>query len=224
MDMAVIRVEKVSDYTVVNNHYLRDKNLSMKAKGLLSVILSLPDDWDYTVNGLVNYIGEGKTAVTNALKELENNGYMVRRRIRDDCGRLGNAEWVIYEKPMTENIAQENIAQENQPQLNTNIPNTKKQNTENIYNPKEVRHRYGPYWNVMLTDAQYETLQEEFPLDYDERIERLSEYIESTGKKYKNHLAVIRTWARKDGVKPATANRDNEEAEAFFEGLEGGEE
>lgn len=221
MDMAVIRVEKVSDYTVVNNHYLRDKSLSMKAKGLLSVILSLPDDWDYTVNGLVNYIGEGKTAVTNALKELENNGYMVRRRIRDDCGRLGNAEWVIYEKPMTENIAQENIAQENQPQLNTNIPNTKKQNTENIYNPKEVRHRHGPYWNVMLTDAQYETLQEEFPLDYDERIERLSEYIESTGKKYKNHLAVIRTWARKDGVKPATAtNKDNEEAEAFFEGLE----
>lgn len=91
----------------------------------------------------------------------------------------------------------------------------KKQNT------KDVRHRYGPYWNVMLTDAQYETLQEEFPLDYDERIERLSEYIESTGKKYKNHLAVIRTWARKDGVKPATAaNKDNEEAEAFFEGLE----
>ena len=220
MDMAVIRVEKVSDYTVVNNHYLRDKNLSMKAKGLLSVILSLPDDWDYTVNGLVNYIGEGKTAVTNALKELENNGYMVRRRIRDDCGRLGNAEWVRYEKPMTENIAQENIAQETQPQLNTNIPNTKKQNTENIYNPKEVRHRHGPYWNVMLTDAQYETLQEEFPLDYDERIERLSEYIESTGKKYKNHLAVIRAWARKDGVKPATANKDNEEAEAFFEGLE----
>ena len=87
--------------------------------------------------------------------------------------------------------------------------------------PKEVRHRHGPYWNVMLTDAQYETLQEEFPLDYDERIERLSEYIESTGKKYKNHLAVIRTWARKDGVKPATANRDNDEAEAFFEGLEG---
>ena len=73
----------------------------------------------------------------------------------------------------------------------------------------------------MLTDAQYETLQEEFPIDYDERIERLSEYIESTGKKYKNHLAVIRTWARKDGVKPATANRDNEEAEAFFEGLDG---
>ena len=88
--------------------------------------------------------------------------------------------------------------------------------------PKEVRHRHGPYRNVMLTDAQYETLQEEFPLDYDERIERLSEYIESTGKKYKNHLAVIRTWARKDGVKPATtANKDNEEAEAFFEGLEG---
>ena len=87
--------------------------------------------------------------------------------------------------------------------------------------PKEVRHRHGPYRNVMLTDAQYETLQEEFPLDYDERIERLSEYIESTGKKYKNHLAVIRTWARKDGVKPATtANKDNEEAEAFFEGLE----
>lgn len=87
--------------------------------------------------------------------------------------------------------------------------------------PKEVRHRYGPYRNVMLTDAQYETLQEEFPLDYDERIERLSEYIESTGKKYKNHLAVIRTWARKDGVKPATANKDNDEAEAFFDGLKG---
>lgn len=88
--------------------------------------------------------------------------------------------------------------------------------------PKAVHHRHGQYKNVMLTDAQYETLQEEFPLDYDERIERLSEYIENTGKKYRNHLLTIRIWARNDGVKPATANKDNDEAEAFFEELGGG--
>ena len=70
--------------------------------------------------------------------------------------------------------------------------------------PKSPRHKYGLYKNVIFTDEEYQKLQEEFPHDYTDRIERLSEYIASTGKKYKNHLATIRSWARKDAAsKPA---------------------
>ena len=177
----------------------------------------------------------GSVSTKSIADELKKNGYLVIEKVRGEKG-LYEYNYIIHEKP--ESLINRDIHPDTdfppldnppldepaleQPEVdNPTQINTKKQNTENIYNPKEVRHRHGPYWNVMLTDAQYETLQEEFPIDYDERIERLSEYIESTGKKYKNHLAVIRTWARKDGVKPATANRDNEEAEAFFEGLDG---
>ena len=69
--------------------------------------------------------------------------------------------------------------------------------------PKPQRHKYGAYSNVLLSDEEYEKLQEEFPHDYTDRIERLSEYIASTGKKYKNYLATIRSWARKDNDKPS---------------------
>ena len=75
--------------------------------------------------------------------------------------------------------------------------------------PKPTRHKYGMYKNVLLSDEDYQKLQEEFPHDYSERIDKLSEYIESTGKKYKNHLAVIRAWARKDNSKPAKENSSN---------------
>ena len=86
--------------------------------------------------------------------------------------------------------------------------------------PKPIKHKHGMYKNVLLTDADYEKLQEEFPHDYTERIDRLSEYIESTGKKYKSHLATIRAWARKD--KPTAQKSSNPFLDLLFE--EGGHE
>lgn len=73
--MAVVRAEKNSDFTIISNFYLRDKNISLKAKGLLSIILSLPDDWDYSVSGLAAICSEKETAVKSALKELKSYGY-----------------------------------------------------------------------------------------------------------------------------------------------------
>ena len=101
--MAVFRVEKNTNFTVMSNHHLKNKNLSLKAKGLLSQMLSLPDEWDYSLNGLAYINKEGKDSVRNAISELEQEGYIVRTRTRDDKGLLGKAEYVIYETPRLEN-------------------------------------------------------------------------------------------------------------------------
>lgn len=101
--MAVFRVEKNTNFTVMSNHHLKNKKLSLKAKGLLSQMLSLPAEWDYSLNGLAHINKEGKDSVREAIKELEREGYIVRTRVRDDKGLLGKAEYVIYELPHLEN-------------------------------------------------------------------------------------------------------------------------
>ena len=97
--MAVFRIEKTRDYTVMANHHLKNRDLSLKAKGLMSVILSLPDDWDYTLKGLAFISKEGVDAIRDAIRELEGAGYVVRSRTRNERGQLGGAEYVIYEQP-----------------------------------------------------------------------------------------------------------------------------
>ena len=97
--MAVFRVERNTGYTVMSNHHLRNKELSLKAKGLLSQMLSLPEDWDYTLSGL-SYINREKIdAIREAVRELERAGYIKRSRERDSKGRLRGADYVIYEQP-----------------------------------------------------------------------------------------------------------------------------
>ncbi len=100
--MAVFRVERNRGYTVMSNHHLRNKELSLKAKGLLSQMLSLPEDWDYTLAGLSQINREKIDAIRQAIKELERAGYIVRSRERDEKGRLRGADYVIYEQPHTE--------------------------------------------------------------------------------------------------------------------------
>ena len=97
--MAVFRIERTRDYTVMSNHHLRNHELSLKAKGLLSMMLSLPDDWNYTTRGLAKICKEGVDAIGNALRELETAGYIVRHQLRDQQGRISDTEYVIYEKP-----------------------------------------------------------------------------------------------------------------------------
>ena len=146
--MAVFRVERTAGYTVMSNHHLRNKNLSLKAKGLLSQMLSLPEDWDFTLAGL-SYINREKIdAIREAIRELEKAGYVVRSRERDDKGRLRGADYIIYEQPqqpaldlpaldnpMLDNPTQEKPTLENPTQinkdiLNTNLPNKDKSNTD----------------------------------------------------------------------------------------------
>ena len=121
--MAVCRVEKTKNYTVMANYHLRDKRLSLKAVGLLSKMLSLPEEWDYTTRGLAAICKDGVDAIGAALKELENCGYLVRHRLRDDRGRMRDTEYVIYESPHTALPDTENPYLDN--------PDTVKPDTEN---------------------------------------------------------------------------------------------
>ena len=97
--MAVFRIDKTKDYTVMANHHLRNKDLSLKAKGLLSLMLSLPDDWDYTTKGLAMICKDGVDCICSTVRELESAGYIQRRRIRDGHGRLTVIEYTILEQP-----------------------------------------------------------------------------------------------------------------------------
>lgn len=97
--MAVFRVEKTKDFTLMSNHHLKNKNLTLKAKGLLSLMLSLPDTWDYTLKGLAAICYEGVDAIRTAVKELEKEGYIVRRQIRSEKGQIKDVEYTIYERP-----------------------------------------------------------------------------------------------------------------------------
>jgi len=99
--MPVFHVKKTTDYTVMSNHHLRDKSLSLKTKGLLSQILSLPEEWDYTLQGLAYINREQIDAIRQAVHELERAGYIVRTRERDSRGRLRGAEYTIYEQPQS---------------------------------------------------------------------------------------------------------------------------
>lgn len=307
--MAVFRVERNTNYTTMSNYHLRDTNLSLKAKGLLSVFLSLPDEWHYSISGLMKITKEGRDCLTAVIKELEKAGYLVRYQSRDETGKIVGIEYVIYEKPqaeqagccgvrmnsiadsrpdeyssaatgrneeplqdilsaerprakkpmtgnpsagkpsvenpstekpvtekpvtdkpsavkpVTENPRAEkpvtenpragkpsvgkpmpdNPMTENPPGIITKELNTDESNTESIKErdtgQPSVSRRYGLYGNVFLTDKDMEKLRDEFPSDYDRRIEELSEYMASKGKTYRNHLATIRSWARRDAAR-----------------------
>ena len=100
--MAVFRVQKNQNYTVMSNFHLRDTSLSLKAVGLLSKMLSLKEDWDYNIRGLASICKEGVDAIGSALKELEKRGYLVRNQIRDSKGRICDTEYMIYESPRSQ--------------------------------------------------------------------------------------------------------------------------
>ena len=147
--MSVFRVEKNKGYTVMSNHHLRNHTLSLKAKGLLSQMLSLPDDWDYTLQGLAQINKESIDAIREAVRELERAGYIKRSRERDKRGCLRGTVYTIYEQPRTEPTPEEPTQAlptldhptlekpmldfptlENPMQLNTKGKNKEKQNTD----------------------------------------------------------------------------------------------
>ena len=151
--MAVFRVERNTGYTVMSNHHLRNKELTLKAKGLLSQMLSLPEDWDYTLAGLSYINRESIDAIRTAVWELEKAGYITRRQGRDEKGKMTAIEYTIYEQPqppeldcpvlenptadnpILENPTTDNPTSENPTQLNkdiqrTNLPKKEKSNTD----------------------------------------------------------------------------------------------
>ena len=204
--MAFLRKEHKENYTCISNDVFRS-DLSLKARGMLCTMLSLPDDWEFSENGLQAILRDGQTSIRSAIKELEGAGFLSRTRERDESGRMGRCVWIVCDYPRFENpnLANSNLG--NGPQLSTKGQSTKESTTKE--SKREPRHKYGEYQNVLLSDSDMEKLKEEFPTDWEERIERLSSYMASSGKTYKNHLATIRNWARRDReAKRGTVSRE----------------
>ena len=172
--MAVFRVERNRGYTVMSNHHLRNRDLTLKAKGLLSQMLSLPDNWDYTLAGLSHINREKIDAIREAVRELEKAGYIVRSRERDEKGRLRGADYIIYEQPQPpvldlptlenptldnptlENPTLENPTLENPTQLNKDISRTdlskKEESNTDISNTHSIPI-LSPYSSPFTEDA-----------------------------------------------------------------------
>ena len=119
--MAVFRIEKTRDYTVMSNHHLRDMSLSLKAKGLLSLMLSLPENWDYTMKGLARICKDGIDSISGGIRELEEHGYLIRERVRGANGQLGSIEYTILEQPKEPTPTQEKPIRENPVQANPTL-------------------------------------------------------------------------------------------------------
>ncbi|MBO7732996.1 MAG: conserved phage C-terminal domain-containing protein [Methanobrevibacter sp.] len=129
--MPIFRVHKENNYTTIDNNIFKNKNISMKATGLLAIMLSLPDDWDFSEVGLASLKTDNRQSIRTALNELERHGYLVRERTRDEKGRLKETIYNVYEKPMCDFPTLEKPTLENHTQLNTNIIN-------NLNNKKEI--------------------------------------------------------------------------------------
>lgn len=144
--MAVLRKEKKSNFTVIDNAIFKDYSLSMKATGLLCKMLSLPDNWDYSIAGLTALVNDGESAVRSTLKELEQAGYFRREKVRKN-GKIVKIEYVISEyknceKPLVENPQLENPQLGNRTQLNTNTLST------NSLSTKELHTEFENLWSI----------------------------------------------------------------------------
>ena len=160
--MTVVRVNKTANYTVLSNYHFKEKEMSLKAKGLLSLMLSLPEDWNYTISGLVKLSKDGKDGVMAALVELERFGYLSRERTTNSKGQFSGIEYNIYEKPQRENpVADKPILDnpnaEKPTQLNTNVLNTNLLNTDIVYIlESEIRNK-----ELRLLFTEYLQLRED---------------------------------------------------------------
>ena len=212
--MAVFRIERTRDYTVMSNHHLRNANLSLKAKGLLSMMLSLPEDWNYTTRGLAKICKEGVDAIGAALRELEAAGYIVRHKLRDRQGRISDTEYVIYEQPQlrkpdtdspdTENPDMDKPYREKPAELNIEKSNTQNQNiygssTDSIpfretaaVIPPERKGRDAMsvteienYRELILENIEYDCLKQRYPLYLDDLNEIVELLVETVCAKRK---------------------------------------
>ena len=203
----------------MSNYHLRDPNLSNKARGLLSTMLSLPDNWDYTTRGLARICKDGVDGITAQLKELEQYGYLVRRRIRDRNGRITDMEYIIYERPHTaspdtekpymvkpdmglprlETPAQINIDKRSTEEINTDSVNTHSFFSDDTRpsvlaaletKRKEANFRdMDEYREIIKENIDYDILLSDMPYDHD-RLEEILELIVETVCSTKKYIRV----------------------------------
>ena len=134
--MATFRIEKTKDFTVMSNYHLRDKRLSLKAKGLMSLMLSLPEDWNYTTAGLSAICKDGRDSIRATVNELEEAGYLVRTRLRNANGQLANIEYTVYEQPR-ENTEKHDLPQTENPHVvnDNSVDTTQKNRIDKPFSP-----------------------------------------------------------------------------------------
>ena len=177
--------KKTSKYTTISNGFLRDNNLSLKAKGFLTVIMALPDDWDFSIKGICSVLKEGKTSVYSAVQELKENRYCKTTPSRDEKGLIIGLDYVFYEEPYEEepnkeepqqdNPHSENRDMDNMPQLNTK--DTKESNrTKDLPNKEEKdksfskkKAKFDVYADLSYVDAEYADIWKEW-LEYKDAI------------------------------------------------------
>lgn len=152
--MAVFKIEKNRNYTTMSNYHLRDKNLSYKAKGLLSFMLSLPESWDYSMNGLVSVSKENIRAIRTILQELEEYKYLVRTRMQNEKGQF-KYDYSIYEVPYTQlphiqNPYMDNPRTNIDTQININKINKKKINTNSLITQDKLDKTLNPLVNELI--------------------------------------------------------------------------
>lgn len=173
----IFRAEKTKNYTVMSNYHLRDNNLSLKAKGLMSLLLSLPDNWDFSINGLLSLIKESETCLRSTLDELKKFNYLIVTKYNDENGRFDYI-YNLYEIPQTEPLPDtqkpdvQNLYMENEGQLNTNIINTERLNTD----LKEKSRKKEKSTKLSALEA-LEGFKEEFNLS-EELTEAFKDFIE----------------------------------------------
>lgn len=172
--MAVFRVEKNRDYTIMANHHLRNKSLSLKAKGLLSLMLSLPDDWDYTTKGLASICKDGLDSICATIKELESAGYIIRRRIRNEKGQMTKVEYTILEQPKPEKPERENPILD-KPALDKPKPENPRQSNTKLLSPKESKTNKLNTQSINQTDLWIERENIKNQIDYDNIVDPLNE-------------------------------------------------
>lgn len=205
--MSIIRVNKSKNYTIMSNSHFKEKKMSLKAKGLLSLMLSLPDEWDYSINGLIQLNRDNESSVKSALNELKKFNYLVITKKMPNETNTGRIEYVydIYEKPKQEgekqdleNLPLEILPLEKQPLEN---PGQYNNNNKNINNKKIKYNIYGTYKRIKLTEEEYNKLVKDFGKDFiDRQITLLDEYVETNNNKnkYSNFNLVLRKSIREN--------------------------
>lgn len=204
--MAELKKNLQEGYTHVNNEIFHDKNISYKAKGLFCQMLSLPDNWDFKENSIKALATDGISSVRTGLKELMEKGYLVRKPIREG-NLIVDWEYTLIDCPRNlenlkiENLKIDNLKIENLNPIKLNNNSTKNELNKNNINVCKHKHKYGEYQHVLLSDKEHTHLVELYGSSLDEHIKILDEYIETSGKSYKNHSLVLQKWVHDEWTK-----------------------
>lgn len=224
--MAIFKINKDKNYTTMSNYHLKDRNLSLKAKGMLSLMLSLPDNWDYSVRGLTEICKETKDTINNVLKELEENNYLVRKRIYCN-GKISDWEYNIYEKndlyPKNQDIENQDIENQDVNKY-TNILNTKEYKKETINNKLFIEKKEKKFIKPTLGEVQEYCNERNNGIN----AEAFYDFYESKdwyiGKnKMKDWKACVRTWEKRNTkveTKPEWFDKDIKQIQAKDEDIE----